>query len=90
MKNLSFNRDDIKRAVLKHLRQNVDGLDDVEVDTSRSMLDVGATSLDIVEVVSSTMRELHLAVPRTELSKAKNMDGLIDLLYAAALKNAEK
>ena len=48
------------------------------------MKDYGANSLDIVEVVSHTMRELRVKVPRTELSKLTNIDDLVDLLYEVA------
>ena len=46
----------------------------------RSMKDYGANSLDIVEVVSGAMRELKVKVPRTELNKLTNLDGLVGLL----------
>lgn len=49
--------------------------------TDRSMKDYGANSLDIVEVVSGAMRELKVKVPRTELNKLTNLDGLVGLLY---------
>ena len=74
-----MDRQQIVDVVLKHLRLNVDGLDDVEIDTERSMADFGASSLDIVEVVSSSMRELRIRVPMTELSGLKNIGELVAL-----------
>jgi len=73
------NRQRILEVVIKHLKQNVDGLDDVEIDPSRSMADFGASSLDIVEVVSASIRELRIKVSRTEMAGLKNIDGLVDL-----------
>jgi acyl carrier protein len=52
------------------------------------MKDLGVNSLDIVEVVSCTMRELRIKVPRSELSKLSNIDGLVDLLHRAAVQRA--
>ena len=52
------------------------------------MKDLGANSLDIVEVVSRSMRELKVKVPRAELAKLTNIDGLVDLLYEVS--RAEK
>jgi acyl carrier protein len=52
------------------------------------MKDLGANSLDIVEVVSRTMRELKIKVPRAELSKLDDIDGLVDLLHEVAMKQA--
>ncbi len=76
-----MDRQQIVDVVLKHLRLNVDGLDDVEIDTASSMADLGASSLDIVEVVSSSMRELRVRVPTTELSGLKNIGELVDLFF---------
>jgi acyl carrier protein len=72
-------RQHVLNVVLKHLRLNVDGLDDVEVDASKSMRDYGASSLDIVEVVSSSMRELGIRVPTSALSRPQNINELVEL-----------
>jgi acyl carrier protein len=76
-------REEIASVVRKNLIEVVGGLKESDIDMSRSMKEFGANSLDIVEVVSLTMRELKVKVPRSELSKLTNMDGLTDLLYAS-------
>ena len=81
-------REEVVSVVRKHLADVVGDLKPSDIDTSRSMKDLGATSLDIVEVVSLTMRELKVKVPRSELSKLTNMDGLADLLYASIQQKA--
>ena len=77
-------RDHVKTVVLKHLVQAVDTLDETKVDTAMSMKDLGANSLDIVEVVSAAMRELKIKIPRAELAKLTNVDQLVDLLHRTA------
>jgi polyketide biosynthesis acyl carrier protein len=79
-------RQQILDVVIKHLKRNVDGLDDVPIDPSRSMAEYSASSLDIVEVVSASMRELQIKIPRIRLAEIKNMNGLVDLFYE--VKNA--
>jgi acyl carrier protein len=74
-------RQQILDTVIKHLRRNVDGLDNVEIDPSKSMAEYSASSLDIVEVVSASMRELKIKIPRTRLAEVKNMNGLVDMFY---------
>ena len=74
-------REEVLSVVAKHLAQSVDGLDATTIDPMRSMKDYGANSLDIVEVVSGAMRELKVKVPRTELNKLTNLDGLVGLLH---------
>jgi acyl carrier protein len=77
-------REQVLSVVKKHLLEGVDGLEDAQIDTTKSMKDLGANSLDIVEVVSRSMRELKIKVPRTELAKLTNVDGLVDMLLATA------
>jgi acyl carrier protein len=72
---------EIRDVVLKHVRENVDGLEGVDIDTQKSMADYSASSLDIVEVVSASMRELQISIPRTRLSDVKNIDELVELFY---------
>ena len=74
-------REDVQAVVVKHLVDAVDGLKAEDIDPKRSMKDLGANSLDIVEVVSSSMRELKIKIPRSELAKLTNLEGLVDLLH---------
>lgn len=77
-------KEEIRDVVLGHLVESVESLRGTEIDTSRSMKDLGANSLDIVEIVSCSMRELRIKVPRSELSKLSNVDQLVDLLHEVA------
>ena len=81
MDRIHMDRSQIRSVVIKHLGDSVDGLDPDKVDTSLSMKDLGANSLDIVEIVSCSMRELKVKVPRSELKTLKNMNELVDLLH---------
>ena len=77
-------REHVLTVVKKHLIEAVDGLDEKTIEPTRSMKDLGANSLDIVEVVSRSMRELKVKVPRSELAKLTNIEGLVDTLHKAA------
>jgi len=79
----TMTRDQILNVVKKHLLETVDDLEESKIDPSLSMKDLGANSLDIVEVVSRSMRELRIKVPRSELSKLTNIDGLVEMFYAS-------
>ena len=81
-----MNKDQIFAIVKKHLSQTVDGLSDADIHLSSSMKDLGANSLDIVEVVSLSMREMKVKVPRSELAKLTNIGGLVDLLHSVSLE----
>lgn len=76
-------RQTISETVCKYLARALD-IEAVGIDTSQSMVDLGANSLDIVEVVSSTMRELRIKIPRENLQNIPNVDGLVDVLLEHA------
>ncbi len=83
-------RDHVLSVVTKHLVDAVDGLTPEAIDPQKSMKELGANSLDIVEVVSSSMRELRIKIPRSELAKLTNLDGLVDLLVRTANETASQ
>ena len=71
-----------KQEVIDVIKKNiVDNLDDIEIDQidpSKTMKDYGANSLDIIEVVSCSMRDLDIRIPRSELADIGNIDQLAD------------
>ncbi len=79
-----------KAEILDVIKQNIlENLDDVtedQIDVSRSMKDYGANSLDIIEIVSCSIRQLEIKVPRAELTDIKNIDQLADKLLQYAPK----
>jgi acyl carrier protein len=79
----------VYEVVKKHLMNTVDGLPESEINLSKSMKDLGANSLDIVEIVSLSMRELKVKVPRAELAKLTNIGGLVDLLHGITSQSQE-
>jgi acyl carrier protein len=77
-------KEEILKIIKQHLADNVDDMDEAKFDPAKSMKAMGANSLDIVEVVSCTMRDLKVKVPRAELAKLNNVNELVDLLHKAA------
>ena len=72
-------------AVIKgNIEKVIEGAKGKDIAETASMRDYGADSLEMVEVVSRSMKELKVKVPRTELSKAKNLKELLDLFEKAA------
>lgn len=73
-------KDEIFVIVRNHLCAIVETIDPSQVSREASMKDLGASSLDMVEVVSCSMRELRVRVPRAELANVRNIGELVDLL----------
>ena len=78
-------QDEVFEIVKKHLCEIVESIDPDTVAPEKSMKDLGASSLDMVEVVSCAMRELRVRVPRGELSDLQDIGGLVALLHEATL-----
>lgn len=74
-------KDDVFEVVRKHLTQIVEEIPESAVVREASMKELGASSLDIVEVVSCSMRELRVRIPRDQLAELKDIGGLVDLLH---------
>jgi polyketide biosynthesis acyl carrier protein len=53
-----------------------------EVGIDHSLKDLGANSIDRMEVVTQSMEELGLKIPMVEFGKVQNIKGLVELLHA--------
>lgn len=80
-------RNEVHDLVIKHMRLNIDDLEGVEIDSKKSMATYGASSIDMVEVVSAVMRTLKIRVPRTQLITLKSIDQLVELLSTYTEEN---
>ena len=73
-------------VIKKNIVENLDDVESEEIDPQRTMKDYGANSLDMIEVVSCSMRDLNIKIPRSELADLKNIDELADKFYEHAGK----
>jgi acyl carrier protein len=74
-------KEQIFEVVKNHIVDTLEDVDEAKIDPTKSMKELGANSLDIVEIVSCSMRELKVKVPRSELAKLANIQQLVDLLH---------
>ena len=79
-------RNDVLAIVKKHIVDVAEDLTEDKINPIMSMKELGINSLDIVEVVSCSMRELKIKVPRSELSELTNIDRLVDLLHQGVIE----
>ena len=83
-----MNKDEIFLTLKKNIMQQLEGeVEESEVGMNKSMAELGANSLDIIEIVSRTMREIKVKVPREELAKLKNLKELAEIM--AKYKNEQ-
>jgi acyl carrier protein len=83
-----MSREEMFAVVKANVEKIVEGAEGQEITEAISMRDLGADSLQMVEVVSRSMKELRVKVPRTELTAARNLGDLLDLFEAAAARQA--
>lgn len=76
-------RDEIFEVLKGNLYKIVEGARDVAISETASMKDYGADSLEMVEVVSRSMKQLKLKIQRTDLATAKSLKDLLDLFEKA-------
>ena len=69
-------KEQVIEVIKKNIASNIDDIDPATIDPQKSMKDYGANSLDMIEVVSTSMRDLKIKVPRSELADINNIDQL--------------
>ncbi len=66
-------------SVVKSTVVEVLGISPDEVTPERSLVELGANSLDRVEVTMCSMEALGVSVPRSELQGIQNLRGLVQI-----------
>lgn len=79
-----IDRDTIREALYSQLRAIVRQAPPEISEQNSLVADFGADSLQVVEIVSRTMRQLRVRLPRTALAGAKNIGDLLDLFERAS------
>ncbi len=79
-------REEIFTVVKANVQTVIEGAKGQEIAETNSMRDYGADSLEIVEVVSRSMKQLKIKVPRTVLSDARNLGDLVTLFEQAQVQ----
>lgn len=79
-----MNPEHIRAVVLKHLHALVPGTAQMEIHGGTRLADIGADSLDLVDVASRSMEELKVKIPRSEITKIHTLDDLVGVLMRVA------
>jgi acyl carrier protein len=79
-------REEIFDVVKQNILEIIVRVAGTDILESSSMRDFGADSLEIVEVVSRSMKQLQIRVPRRELMGLENLGELVDVFARALAK----
>ena len=75
-----MNREELLGLLVNNLKKAVPEFADDDLDTSKTYKELGVSSLELVEVVTRTTRELRLNLPFQELAKVRTTDDLADVI----------
>jgi len=75
---------DIFDIVRRHTLEILPDLQLGDVTIDKSLTELGANSVDRVEILMYTQEELGLKIPTTELQGLRNLQALVDLLHRHA------
>jgi polyketide biosynthesis acyl carrier protein len=78
---MTMTREMIFEVVKTNVLRVLFDVDPSLVTLERSLSELGANSVDRVEVVMCSMEDLNLSLPRVELHGVQNLRGLVDLFH---------
>ncbi|MFB6350804.1 MAG: phosphopantetheine-binding protein [Bradymonadaceae bacterium] len=73
-----MDKSEIVSLLQEELAEQLDGVEKQDLAPDLSMRDFGANSLDVIEVVTSVMRQLDIKIPRSKLADIETINGLAD------------
>lgn len=73
------NKQEVIQLLVKNLKRAIPEFANEELDTSKSYKELGVSSLELVEVVNRTAKELGLALSFQALASVKTTDDLANV-----------
>lgn len=75
-------KDEIFQIIKRNLLEILPDLPPDAIELAKSMKDLGANSVDRMDVVIQTKEQLGLKFPLNELGGVENLQGLVDFFHA--------
>ena len=77
---LDADRERVVAVVRARIRDVLGDVPGTAIDQAMSLKDLGANSIDRVEIAALAMQDLNLSFPLHELGDVATLDGLVDAL----------
>lgn len=71
-------KEDILVVIKKNIKATLEDIDVDNIDFDRTMKEYDLNSLDVIEIISNSMRDLKIKVPREQLEQVATINQLID------------
>jgi polyketide biosynthesis acyl carrier protein len=82
---MDMSKEEVFSVLKKVMAEIMPDIEPERVTLEESLRDLGANSVDRMDIVIGVMEELKLKVPLVEFGKVHNIRGLVDLLYSHTL-----
>lgn len=82
-----LNKQDIFEIVARHCYEVLPELEGHTLKPEESLQNLGANSIDRVEIVTLTLETLSLHTPRVAFTGVNTLGGLVDVLYEKVQSN---
>ena len=76
-----MNKEEIFSVLRAHVAE-IMGLEESEFVIEDSLKDLGANSIDRMDIIVETMEELGIKIPMVNFGECKNMKDIVDIYYA--------
>lgn len=76
-------KEEVLRLLIKNLKLTIPEFASEDLDTSKSYKELGVSSLELVRIVSASMKEMGLKMAPATLASVKTTDDLADVLMQA-------
>lgn len=74
----------IFQLIKKNIQEIIPDVDSNAIEIQQSLKEIGADSVDRVEIISMTLEDLGLKIPLIKFAEVKNMEELTELLANCA------
>jgi polyketide biosynthesis acyl carrier protein len=77
-----MSKEQIFEIIVEHLVEVLPEIDPQNVLISNSFSELGANSIDRMEIVTMTLQTLNLKIPLMAFAGARNIEELVDIFHA--------
>ena len=76
-----LNKNEVFEVIKQKIVKVLPGISKEQVDIGKSLSELGANSIDRMEVVVLSMESIGIKFPLVELAEIKNLEGLVEFFY---------
>ncbi len=76
-----LNKNEVFEVIKQNIVKVLPGISKEQVDIGKSLSELGANSIDRMEVVVLSMESIGIKFPLVELAEIKNLEGLVEFFY---------